>query len=238
MQSNSVETVKKTSMKPNRKTPRDLPVTAYGMHENIDGDLVYDSPEELNQYLIREQGMAVREFRGTCGLCSCANLLIMAGVKVTEGDMIAYAANTESEYGFREYLCTTGDVNPANNGGTSCRDRIEILNHFGLEAGNRKMAVDNNGKVTKESIEALAQYVESGRGVILPVRASSLWGTSLEDDLHAVTVTSVKKSTDGKVLGFYICDTGDSGTQYYDVEDICDAIVPGLPYNYTYAIIR
>ena len=68
-------------MKPQGKYPRDLPVSAYGYHQTANGQQVYDSPEEMSGYLYRSQGSADSRFKGTCGLCSCANILRLAKAK-------------------------------------------------------------------------------------------------------------------------------------------------------------
>lgn len=57
------------------------------------------------------------------------------------------------------------------------------------------------------------------------------------DDYHAVTVTSVKKSGTGDVLGFYICDSANGGTTYYPASKVKRALT-GSPMNVTYPIIR
>ena len=49
-------------------------------------------------------------------------------------------------------------------------------------------------------------------GVIISVYAGMLYnGWSDQRDLHAITVTSVKKDRYGNVLGFYVCDSGTGG---------------------------
>lgn len=75
-------------MKPQGKYPRDLPVSAYGYHQTANGQQVYDSPEEMSGYLYRSQGSADSRFKGTCGLCSCANILRLAGAEYSEKEMI------------------------------------------------------------------------------------------------------------------------------------------------------
>jgi len=227
------------SLAPTRKTPRDLAVTQFGMVKDSDGHLVYDSPNETNQYLYRKQGSASPSFQGTCGLCACANILRLAGVNVTEAQMIAYASTTEAPGTLFEKLCSTGYVNPEFNGGTSPKSRQYILQHFGISSGIFPLSLDSKGSVSDDNLTAISNYVSSGRGVILSVHADILWHDAPEGirDYHAVTVTSVKKDTNGNILGFYICDSAKNGTSYYSAEKVKRALT-GAPMNVTYSVIR
>lgn len=224
------------SLAPNRTTPRDLPVSQFGFQTDSDGNQVYDSPMETNQYLYTQQGSANADYQGTCGLCSCANILRLAGVNLSEGDMIAYASTTKSSW-FGN-LCSTGYSNPDMNGGTSPKDRQEILSHFGIDSSVLPVFT-TGGSVDQRNIKLIADGVSSGRGVILSVHADMLWYDAAVglDDYHAVTVTSVKKNSAGDVLGFYICDSADGGTTYYPADKVIRCLT-GAPMNITHQIIR
>lgn len=225
-------------LRPVRSSPRDLAVSRFGYQEDGEGNQVYDTPEKMDAYLYKEQGSARILFRGTCGLCSCANIMRLAGVNATEKDMIDYASKTPADNG-RGRLCSTGSVNPLNNGGTSPWDRKEILSHFGVESSLFPIERDETGKPTDKNIEAIASYVETGRGVILSVHSRMLWYDEAygKKDLHAVTVTSVKRDKKGSVLGFYICDSEKGGTSFYPAGKIRD-VLSGSPMNVTQSIIR
>ena len=220
----------------NRSSPRDLPVSQFGFQTDSDGNQVYDSPVETNQYLYTMQGSANADYQGTCGLCSCANILRLSGVNLSEGDMIAYASTAQSSlYG---NLCSTGYLNPGMNGGTSPKDRQEILSHFGIDSSVIPVYT-TGGVADQRNTRLIADAVSSGRGVILSVHADMLWKNAAVglDDYHAVTVTSVKKNSAGDVLGFYICDSAKGGTTYYPADKMVRSLT-GSPMNVTQQIIR
>lgn len=223
---------------PNRKSPRDLLVTQYSFEKREDGASVYDSPEETGVYLCAKQGHERKWFKGTCGLCSCANVIRLAGVDVREGDVIDYASGTNASNS-KKKLCETGHLNPCSNGGTSPWDRKEILAHFGIDSGIFNLKRDSSGSVSEENIQDIAKYVSDGRGVIISVHAYALWHgmKNSKRDFHAITVTSVKKDAAGNVVGFYVCDTGIGGTQYYPADVLLGSLT-GLPMNVTSQIIR
>ena len=189
-------------------------------------------------HLCPKQGFERRGFKGTCGLCSCANVIRLAGVDIREGDVIDYASKTNAPNSM-EKLCEIGHLNPGANGGTSPQDRKEILEHFGIDSGIFNIKRDSSGTISNENIEDIARYVSEGRGVIISVHAYNLWhGTkNSKKDFHAVTVTSVKKGASGNIEGFFICDTGIGGTQYYSADVLLGALT-GSPMNVTYQIIR
>lgn len=226
------------TLRPVRNSPRDLAASGFGYQEDGEGNLVYDTPQKMDAYLYKEQGSARVFFKGTCGLCSCANIMRLAGVNATEKEMIDYASKTPAANA-GGYLCVTGCLNPANNGGTSPWDRKEILSHFGVESSLFQIETDETGKPTDKNIENIASYVETGRGVILSVHSRMLWYDEAyaKKDYHAVTVTSVKRDKKGSVLGFYICDSQKGGTEFYPAEKVRN-VLTGAPMNVTQSIIR
>ena len=157
---------------------------------------------------------------------------------VQEGTIIDYASQTNAPNSINK-LCEIGHFNPGANGGTSPEDRKEILNHFGIDSGIFKIKRDSSGAISNENVSDIAKYVSEGRGVIISVHAFSLWygRKNSKKDFHAVTVTSVKKDSAGNIAGFYVCDTGIGGTQYYSADTLCEALT-GSPMNVTYQIIR
>lgn len=198
-------------------TPRSLEKTSEGWHEDCDGNQIYNSPNETGAKLDAKQGK-VYGFLGTCGLVSAENLLRLAGLDVTEDDVVRLAA--------KRHLCTS-HRDPLSNGGTTAVERNEVLKRFGLET------VD----IPATPYE-VARYVEQGRGVILSVNADKLYyGVSFNGALHAITVTSVKRSPNGELLGFYICDSNGEPSKYYPWYDIRDAM-SGRNINVTTSIIR
>lgn len=227
-----------SQLRPDRSCPRDLPVTQFGYREDGEGNLVYDTPEEMDVYLYKTQGKGRVLFKGTCGLCSCANIMRLAGVNATEREMIDYASKTPAPNA-KGMLCGAGYVNPANNGGTNAWDRKEILSHFGVESSVIRVETDNTGMPTDKNIEYIASYVEAGRGVILSVHSDMLWYDKPygKKDYHAVTVTSVKRDKEGGILGFYICDSQKGDTSFYQAGKVKN-VLTGSPMNVTQSIIR
>ena len=197
-------------LEPNQKSPRNLDKTQYGYIVDKDGNLVYDHPEEQEKYLYRNQGSVYDNYKGTCGLCSCANVLRIAGVNYNEKDMIDFA----KQHGY----CRPG-------GGTGPADRVAILNAYGIPSKTEKVQMQN-GRATDKAINDLAGYVEQGKGVIISVYAYSLWPgySGAREGLHAITVTSVKRDASGNVLGFYVCDSNSGLPSYYSADKIQNSL--------------
>lgn len=193
---------------------------------SADGSMVFNTPVETGGKLDSCQGK-VNGFLGTCGLVSCVNILRLAGYPATESEVVGYASTTSAGFG-RGKLCTTNSF-PEENGGTSAKTRQQILQHFGIKSDLREASVDN-----------IAGAVSDGRGVIISVYAGMLYnGWSDHRDLHAITVTSVKKDRYGNVLGFYVCDSGTGGvdnSRFYTTFQVENAL-SGRPMNVT-SIIR
>lgn len=191
-----------------------------------DGSMVFNTPIETGGKLNSCQGK-VNGFLGTCGLVSCVNVLRLAGYPATESEVVGYASSTSAGLG-RGKLCTTNSF-PEDNGGTSAKTRQQILQHFGIKSELKEASVNN-----------IADAVSDGRGVIISVYAGMLYnGWSNHRDLHAITVTSVKKDRYGNVLGFYICDSGTGGvdsSKFYTTFQVENAL-SGRPMNVT-SIIR
>ncbi len=225
------------SLAPNRSTPRNLTISRYGFVQDDDGNLVYDSPIETNDYLYTSQGSADQNYQGTCGLCSCVNILRLAGVYISEKDLIDYASNTNGS--FFGKLCSTGYSQSDMNGRTNPNERQMILEHYGIDSGIIPLKKGADGYIDHNAIMQIADGVSSGKGVIISVHADMLWYDAQNgvDDAHAVTVTSVKKNNKGEILGFYICDSNKGGTTYYTADKIRRCLT-GNPMNITYSIIR
>lgn len=193
---------------------------------SADGSMVFNTPVETGGKLDSCQGK-VNGFLGTCGLVSCVNILRLAGYPATESEVVGYASTTSAGFG-RGKLCTTNSFSE-ENGGTSAKTRQQILQHFGIKSELREASVEN-----------IAGAVSDGRGVIISVYAGMLYnGWSDHRDLHAITVTSVKKDRYGNVLGFYVCDSGTGGvdnSRFYTTFQVENAL-SGRPMNIT-SIIR
>ena len=51
------------SLAPTRTSPRDLAASQFGFSKDSEGNMVYDSPNEMNQYLYKTQGSANSSFQ-------------------------------------------------------------------------------------------------------------------------------------------------------------------------------
>jgi hypothetical protein len=135
-------------------------------------------------------------YEGTCGLCSCENVLKSFGLDVTETDIVTFAA--------QRGLCGTDDPDPRQNGGTTAEWQSEILTRHGIPA-----SASYGG-----SLEDLAGNIEQGKGVIAEVDAGVLWDQPSYSNWsgqpnHAITVTGVARDPmTGDVQGFFINDSG------------------------------
>lgn len=203
----------------NFKIPRDLPVTGQKMVERPDGGRTYNTPSETGKSLDYHQGKE-KDFQGTCGLCSCENILRLAGVNVTEQDILRFAK--------KNGLCEQ-NKKPEDNGGTSYISRQVILEAFGLSSS-----------LLPQDVKLIGDAVSSGKGVIISVDAGLLWKrANYLNNLHAVTVTSVDYNAAGQIESFHICD---SGSNEYDkivsVAELQTCLVSHRKMNVTHQIIR
>lgn len=217
------------SMKPSLTQPRALTKTQYTVAPDANGVLTYDSPREMGGYLCATQGAANEQFQGTCGLCSCANILRLSGVDVGEKEMIDYASSSG--------YCSQGGL-PELNGGTSAFDRQSILGHSGIESELFRVETGEDGIATENSLLHIANEIEEGKGVILAVYASELDPHSyVGNGTHAVTATSFTLDGQGRVTGFYIADSN-FGTKWYEFSHIRTALVGESYVNITKKPIR
>ncbi len=208
-------------------SPRSLSQTQQEWHDEPDGSKIFNSPVETGVTLDAKQGKYTDEggrYKGTCGLCSCENVLRLSGVIITEEEVVKYASTND--------LCTAiGST--YDKGATNARERQQILSHFGIESQCISQFSDG-----KPDLELISDYVTEGRGVIVSVNANKLYGViSLRTQLHAVTVTSVKKDMQGNIVGFYLCDSNDSPSAYYSAKAFSRALTD-RSMNVTDTIIR
>lgn len=239
--------------------PRSISSTAQEWKRQSDGSYIYNTPIETGSKLDCHQGKYVKEhpgrnkeeFHGTCGLVSCENILRLAGVSITEATVVEYASSTTVEKRIpflngstiRKTLCRTGS-DPSQNGGTGAEDRKIILDHFGIPS-----------RTAKQEITTIAKAVASGRGVIASIYPKKLYkNLPISKEIgsgmtHAITITSVKVDANGKVIGFYVCDsnahslvvynqiTEESGAMYYSAKELEEAFTD-RECNITETIIR
>lgn len=184
---------------------------------------VFNTPDKTGEKLDSNQGK-LNTFLGTCGCVSCVNVLRLAGIDVSEEELVTYAATHENEQG--EALCSYGSSDYAANGGTTVMDRKNILEAYGVKS-----------KLVFPSIENIFKEVSQGKGVIASVHASFLYNGEISDkDRHAVTITSVKYKNN-KPYSVIICDSNGMPSEEYHV-GIFKTALTGNMLNVTEKIIR
>ncbi len=208
-----------------RYAPRQLEKTEQRWREEPDGSRIFDSPEETGSQLDIRQG-CVSGYRGTCGLVSCENVLCMAGLEITEEDVVERATSRKPP------LCTMFGPEDCN-GGTTCFGRKKLLDTYGVPSCLRL-----------QSSDTIAEAVESGKGVILSVDAGKFYDMPEWNGAgHAVTAISVKRGPDREIQGFYICDSnsgelGETGSKYVEASKLEWALTPAGLCNITKKAIR
>jgi hypothetical protein len=187
-----------TPVAPAAEIPKSLPVDKEVVTVEGHEITIIGGPEKEVEGR-KAQGDNPYDVRGDCGLVSSRDILLQFGVHVTEADVVKFAV----EHGICAY-----DVSkpPENRGGTGTQAIIEVLHHYGVEAHG-----EYGG-----SLEQLATNIATGRGVIIGIESAVIWPEGEQPGFrptgkadHAITVTgvSIEQST-GKILGFYINDSG------------------------------
>ncbi len=194
-----------------KEVPSLLPA---GAEITTDGDghkvLAYGQSAYWKNYLDYAQGDNSKGYLGCCGLVSCENVLIEAGVlakktnyKPVWGSLTDSIESTVVNYAASKGLCITEKqtANKYMQGGTYGSWQKSILNAFGVTASD-----------VYTTVEYLANAVKNNKCAIVEVDADRLWNTSVKADYanHAVTVTGVAYDINNSSLihGFYICDSG------------------------------
>jgi len=200
--------------------PRALTKTQQGW-KSIPGGTMYNSPFETGAKLISNQG-SIPEYSQDCGIASCANVARLAGMKISEEKAVWTALNHTPP------LCGKHTSKEAG-GGTSPQSRQALLACLGVPS-----------HLEPADVVTIAQRVQEGRGVIISVRAGRLWNSNTQG-LHAITVTSVVRNSDGSLYGFFVCDSGTGGrdsAKFYTANEIQNALTPNRSMNVTSTIIR
>jgi hypothetical protein len=154
--------------------------------------------------LWHEQGRNDLGYKSDCALACSAQVLQDSGVRVSENDVVNYAA--------RNHLCETRESELADNGGARLDAVQRILSDHGVASHLQGL----------QQLEQLARSVEDGHGVIQAVNSDMLWDGELNPDSamtldfeplpdHAVVVTGTVRDPQGRLDGFVINDTGDPG---------------------------
>lgn len=183
--------------------------------------LVYGDPFEIGQSLDDMQGDNIYNAGGDCGLVTVTNMLRMAGVEVTEDEVVGNAINMG--------LCQYSEFNnPEDNGGTTAFDRQSLLRLYGI---NASIYEDKNGDA---SLDSIADYVESGHGVNISINAGYAWDdpSFIGDGSsnHSITVTGTARDPEtGELKGLYVCDSGltdcDSSAMFLSVDTLQECYI-------------
>lgn len=136
--------------------------------------VIGDAPQTSERCHV--QGENLRQFTGTCGICSCEAVLQRFGVEVTEDQLVEHAVAHGTCF-------ISADLSEC--GGTTVADQVRILSDFGVPATYDLL----------DSIEELAQYLELGRSVIICADSGVLWNQTGDGDGadHAVVATHVAR---------------------------------------------
>lgn len=169
--------------------------------------LVGGDPFGVADQLDDNQGDNVLNAQGDCGLVSVANILTLAGMDVTEDEVVVAAVGT----GLCHY---STELDPEQNGGTNAQLRQALLQKFGIPC--TVLGDGYNGK--KPDLDSIAEYVEAGHGVNLGVNAGYAWNepSAVMDgrNNHSIIVTgTVRDPESGELKGLVVCDSGLVGTQ-------------------------
>lgn len=182
--------------------------------------IVYGDPVHLGDILDYQQGFdnPYGSF-GTCGETSISNICKIAGMDVTEPEVLQYAMENN--------LCQKDD--PKFRGGaTTIGNQIALLEHYGLPS-HCEFAAET------ATPERLAEIIEGGHGVLLGLNSGVLqdreWKAYNEAGeitaTHAICLTGTVYTPEGKLAGFYLCDSSgqnpDSGRTFVPLDkfDAC-----------------
>lgn len=162
--------------------------------------LVTGNPFELGENLDDCQGDNKRNYGGDCGVVTLTNILRMAGLDVTEDDVL--------NKGCKMHLVDQPwFASPENKGGTSVYGREKLLEAYGIDCS---VTDDKNGT---GSLDSLAKYVENGHGVNISTNAGYEWNelSAVENGYsnHSIAVTGTARNPEtGELKGLYVCDSG------------------------------
>ncbi|WP_276321798.1 calcium-binding protein [Herbaspirillum huttiense] len=154
--------------------------------------LVYGAPHDY--HLDYDQGGDIAGYDGTCGEASIANLLTIAGQSVSEPDVLRRAI----QMGW----CTPKNAG-GMGGGTNVYERSQILDSYHVA----------HQMFTSYEEQKLLDALQAGRGAIIGVCSSRLWGhgdngSPVRSD-HVITLTGmVCDEATGVAQGVYITDSG------------------------------
>ena len=161
-----------------------------------------------------QQGLNEYGFEGTCGETTQANTLnaVLGTNKFTENDVLSVAIENN--------LCVMDDLDPANCGGTSTSEFMQLYEEMNQRTGDQ-LDVELFEYDNALSLDEMAASLEEGSTLNIAVDASELWGMprDITDGEHYtdhwISVTGVDRDLDGNITGFQIIDSG-GGESYLE----------------------
>lgn len=107
--------------------PPTLPTEVTDQVPGMDRAIICGDPINLGDKLDFQQGYdnPYGAF-GTCGLNSISNVCTIAGMDVSETDVVQYAMENG--------LCEYGPDKAFGGGGTTIKNELDLLEHYGIEA--------------------------------------------------------------------------------------------------------
>ena len=95
-------------------------------------------------------------FEGTCGVCSCENVLRSFGLDVAETHMVIIAV--------QRGLCVCDNLDPGHNGGTTLGSQAEILTRHGVPAsafyGDKLLTPQAVSKLRGQAIRRMSCFAK------------------------------------------------------------------------------
>ena len=171
---------------------------------------VFGTEDGIENKFTGRQGNNNFGIENNCGVACVAQILILAGRRVSENDVLRVAIG--------EGLCNITDATMGANGATSSIHRAELLSRFNIKS-----------TVELAKPKDIAKYIEHGHGVIVSVDAGIFWGVPENLGVgHAIVLYgTVHRASDGALIGFVACDTGSGNNKDFVPIDIFEA-----GYNY------
>ena len=157
-------------------------------------------------------------FTGTCGPTTIANGAnrVLGEMRFTENDVLTEAIQSD--------LCDVVPGSPADSGGTSTGEFVQLYERINDLSGNR-LNIETFDYDQVLSMDEVAQRLDAGSTVHVAVDADTLWGESTAGMMgtpdiskatdHWITVTDAVRDEHGAVTGFRVIDSG-GGVDYVD----------------------
>lgn len=168
--------------------------------------------------MIPQQGLAVKNFKGTCGCCCIAEAIGLLGGSATEAEIVEFARKNK--------LCKDKKIKDkysakkierivVQNGSTGIETQKEILNRHGFQCEPK----------FDQSVDDIYQQLLAGKVAMVGVnhhdlypkgtKKRSLFAANSAD--HMVMVTGIERDENGEPCGLWVHDTGGFNTDRTEV---------------------